>query len=83
MIHTKIDVIFQPIRKGNVKLNHLSIHVHKHTVDCFIFVGPNFCGLNENDTFVGLKIRGHSVSFIIHTENYQIVGSGIRGSDPP
>ena len=29
----------------------------------FIFVGNNFCGLNKNDTFVGLKIRGHSIFF--------------------
>ena len=34
-----------------------------HTVDGFIFVGTNFRGLNKNDTFVGLKIRGHSILF--------------------
>ena len=33
------------------------------TVDGFIFVGTNFRGLNKNDTFVGFKIRGHSVFF--------------------
>ena len=32
-----------------------------YTVDGFIFVGTNFRGLNENDTFVGFKIRGHSI----------------------
>ena len=33
------------------------------TVDGFIFVGTGFCGLNKNDTFVGFKIRGHSIFF--------------------
>ena len=33
----------------------------RNTVDGFIFVGTNFRGLNENDTFVGFKIRGHSI----------------------
>ena len=32
-----------------------------YTVDGFIFVGTNFRGLNKNDTFVGFKIRGHSI----------------------
>ena len=32
-----------------------------NTVGGFIFVGTNFCGLNEDDTFVGFKIRGHSI----------------------
>ena len=40
------------------------------TVVYFIFVGTNFRGLNKNDTFVWFKIRGHSISFIIYTENY-------------
>ena len=31
------------------------------TVDGFILVGPNFCGLNENDTFVGFKICGYII----------------------
>ena len=31
------------------------------TVVGFIFVDTNFCGLNENDTFVGFKICGQSV----------------------
>ena len=37
------------------------------TVDAFIFMGTNFRGLNENDTFVGFKIRGHSIfpSYVI------------------
>ena len=28
------------------------------TVNEIIFVGTNFRGLNENDTFMGFKIRG-------------------------
>ena len=32
-----------------------------NTVDGFNFVGTNFRGLNENDTFVGFKVRGHSI----------------------
>ena len=35
----------------------------KHTLDGFIFMGTNFRGLNKNDTFMGFKIRGHSVFF--------------------
>ena len=31
------------------------------TVDGFILVGTNFRGLNINYTFVGFKIRGHSI----------------------
>ena len=31
------------------------------TMDGFIFVGTNFCGLNENDTLLGFKIRGYSI----------------------
>ena len=30
-------------------------------MDGFIFVGTNFRGLNENDTFVGFKICGHRI----------------------
>ena len=30
-------------------------------MDGFIFVVTNFHGLNENDTFVRFKIRGHSI----------------------
>ena len=32
-----------------------------HTVDGFIFVGIYFRGLDKNHTFVGFKIRGHSI----------------------
>ena len=32
-------------------------------VDGFIFVGTNFRGLNKTYTFVGFKIRGHSIFF--------------------
>ena len=53
-------------------------------MDGSIFVGTNFCGLNKNDTFVGFKIRGHCIfSLIIHTANYNFVGTGIRGLDLP
>ena len=39
-------------------------------MDCFIFVGTNFRGLNKNHTIVGLKIRGYSIFLhIVHTEN--------------
>ena len=30
------------------------------TVDVLIFMGTNFRGSNENDTFAGFNIRGHS-----------------------
>ena len=30
-------------------------------MDGFIFVGTNFRGLNEKDTFVGFNIRGHTI----------------------
>ena len=33
------------------------------TVDGFIFVGTNFRGMNKTDTFLGIKIRGHSIFF--------------------
>ena len=50
-----------PIRV-RIKVN--SIRAERYlgsTVDGFIFVGTNILGLNENDTFMGLKIRGHSI----------------------
>ena len=47
-------------------------------MDGFIFVGTNFRGLNENDTFVAIVF-----SFIVYTEKHLFVGTGIRGSDPP
>ena len=31
------------------------------TVDGFIFVGTNFRGLNRNDIFVRIKIRGYYI----------------------
>ena len=43
-----------PPRRARVKSD-------TYTVDGFIFVGTNFRGLNENDTFVGFKIRDHSI----------------------
>ena len=54
-----------------------------NTVDSFIFVGTNFRGMNKNDTSSGSKFVAIVFSFIIHTENYHFVGTGIRGSDPP
>ena len=47
----------------NLLLDTTNISNIKHTVDGFIFVGTNFRGLNKNDTFVGFKIRGHSIFF--------------------
>ena len=43
--------------------NVCSEEVLLYTVDGFIFMGTNFHGLNENDTFVGFKIHGHSIFF--------------------
>ena len=40
-----------------------------------IFVGTNFPGFNYNDTFVGIKIRGH-----VLTEKKHSLGSWIRGN---
>ena len=42
-------------------LNNPPILEHSYTVDGFIFVGTNFHGLSENDTFMGFKVRGHSI----------------------
>ena len=39
----------------------VDVPLQSGTVDGFIFVGTNFRGLNENDTFVGFRIRGHSI----------------------
>ena len=35
--------------------------VFLRSVDGFIFVGTNFRGFNENDTFVRFRIRDHSI----------------------
>ena len=35
-----------------------------NTMDAFIFVGTNFCGLHKNDTFVGFEICDHSIFFV-------------------
>ena len=35
--------------------------IQSTTVDGFIFMGTNFRGLYENDTFVGFRIRGYSI----------------------
>ena len=48
-----------------------------NTVDCFIFVSTNFCGLNKNHTFMGFKIRGHSV--FLHYIDYSYRKSLCRG----
>ena len=44
-------------------LRYIAIYcnIKKGTVDGFIFVGTNFRGLKKNQTFVGFKIRGHSI----------------------
>ena len=34
-------------------------------------------------TFVGVKICGHGFFFVLHTENYHFMDTGICGSDPP
>ena len=45
-----------------VNAHCLNVFVRKQiTTDGFIFVGTNFRGFKENDTFVGFKIRGHSI----------------------
>ena len=55
-----------------------------YTVDSFIFVGTNFRGLNKNNTFMGFKVRCKGIFYwIIHTENWNFVGTGIRWSDLP
>ena len=40
---------------GNQTAGGQKITLQLYTVDGFIFVGTNFCGLNKNDTFVGSK----------------------------
>ena len=51
------------------------------TMDGFIFHGTNFRGVKKNNTFVGFKIRGHSILF--HNANTKLKFCGIHGSDPP
>ena len=43
------------------KMRFWYVYKHGYTADDFIFVGTNFRVLNESDTFVGFKIRGHSI----------------------
>ena len=52
-------------------------------MDGFIFAGTNFRGLKKMTQSWGSKFVTIVFSFIIHTENYHLVGTGIRGSDPP
>ena len=51
-------------------------------MDAFIFMGTNFRGMNKNHTFVGFKIRGHSI-FLNNSykNNRRFVGTRFRGSD--
>ena len=51
-------------------------------MDGFIFVGTNFRGLKKNQIFMGFNIRGHSLSFIIHTENPYLSLEYVGGSHP-
>ena len=44
---------------------------------------PIFVGRTKMTHSWGLKFVAIVFSFIIHTENYHFVGTGIRGSDPP
>ena len=48
------------------------------TVDGFIFVGTNFRGLKENDTFVGFKIHGHNI--FLHNSYRTLLISGYWNS---
>ena len=51
----------------------------QNSVDGLIFIGTNFRGLNKNGTFVGFKIRVHSIVLHIYSENCHFVGTGIHG----
>ena len=42
-----------------------SLSLNLYTVDGFIFMGTNFRELKKNQTFVGIKICGHSI--FLHT----------------
>ena len=44
-----------------LKCNDCESSFKYNTVDGFIFMGTSFRGLNENDTFIGFKIRGRSI----------------------
>ena len=70
---------FGPI--GN-KDGHHDLWLTLNTVDGFIFVGTNCRGLNENDTFLGFKICGHSIFLHISYRKCEFMGTGICGSDP-
>ena len=47
------------------------------------FMGTNFRGLSKIKHSWGSKFVAIVFSFIIHIENYCLVGTEIRGSDPP
>ena len=52
-----------------------------NTVDVFVFWGTNFYGLGKNYTFVGLKIRGHSI--FLHNLYRKFIGTRFRRFDHP
>ena len=49
-----------------------------HTVDASIFMGTNFCGLIKNHTFMGFKVRGHSI--FLHNSYWKSLFSGYLNS---
>ena len=50
----------------------------RYTVDGFIFVGTNFYGLNKNHTFLGFKIRVHSI--FLHNSKRKMLFRGYWNS---
>ena len=69
----------QNFRKNIQKFSAYNLN----SVGGFIFIGTNFRGLDKLTHSWGSKFVAKVFSFIIHTENYHLVGTGIRGSDPP
>ena len=65
-----------------IYLNSVALRIN-YTVDGFIFVGTNSCGLNKIKHSWGLKFVVIVFSFIILTENRYFLGTENRGSDPP
>ena len=57
--------------------------IKDYTVDDFIFVGTNFVDCSTFTHSLGSKFVVIMFSFIIHTENCYLVGTEIRGLDPP
>ena len=55
-----LETLYYSLRREK---NHIlpGDHILPLTVDGFIFVGTNFRGWNENDTFVVFKVRGRSI----------------------